>query len=111
MASSEDDIGALAGQWELVFEDDLDISETRVDQVGTKGRDAAAPRALLTGARSAASLDDHLLREVVREIGFKRRQPLSGGAEQMHGRVPRQHEVTRAGGGMSKKETRRAAMT
>jgi hypothetical protein len=44
-------------------------------------------------------------------VELKRGEALDGGAQQMHGQVPKQHEVTRAGGGMSAEEARRAAMT
>ena len=58
-----------------------------------------------------AGLDRHLLGKVISETELKSGEALDRGAQQMHEQVPRQHEVTRAGGGMSAQEARRAAMT
>lgn len=107
----KDDVGALARQRQPVFEEHLDAAQAGVDEVGPKLRDAARPRPLLTRRRPGTRLDRHLLGQPLGKVGLQGRQALRGRAKQIHGRNPRQHEVGRAGGGVSVVEARRAAMT
>lgn len=58
-----------------------------------------------------ARLDRHLLGQPLGNVVLQGGQALRGRAKQIHGRNPRQHEVARAGGGVSVVEARRAAMT
>ncbi len=111
MAPGEHDVRAFAGEGQLVLDEHLDVVQAGVEQVCPQGREAAAPGALLGGGRRAPGLDDHLLGQVVRQARLIRGQPSGGGAEQVHGQDPKQHESTRAGGGVSVVEARRAAMT
>lgn len=110
MAPGEHHVGSFAGEGELVLKEHLDVTEASIEQVGSQRGDAPHPGPALRCSRYSASTQGELLGQVVRQVCLIGGQPLGGGAEQVHGQVPRQHESTRAGGGVSEMEARRAAL-
>ncbi|MGO0575492.1 hypothetical protein [Ornithinimicrobium panacihumi] len=84
MLPGEDDVGALAGERQLVLHEHLDVAEPGVDEVGAQPGEAALPRATLGGGGRPAGGDGHLLRDVLGELRLGDGQSLHGRSEQEH---------------------------
>ncbi|GGB91172.1 hypothetical protein GCM10011314_33770 [Knoellia flava] len=84
MLAGEDDISTLARERQTVLEKHLDVAQPSVYEVGTQRRDRALPRVTLTGGWAVSNLDSHLLRQSISKMSLECRQPVDGGAKQVH---------------------------
>src|SRR5665811_1208631 len=88
MLSRENDVGALAGQRELVLKEHLNVGQTGGHQIRPQRRNTAFPRAVLTRGRSASGPDCHLLSNEVGEVILDSRKAADRLAIQRHRTEP-----------------------
>jgi hypothetical protein len=61
MLSNEDHVGALAGQWQLVLKEHLNVGQAGGYEISMQRRDAAFPRPVLTRRWFTSGPNRHLL--------------------------------------------------
>ncbi len=89
-------------QRKVILDQHLDIPEAGINKVPRQDRKAALPGSLLGGRSTTASSVEHLLQQLLRQrLRRHSANTCSGRPDERHVESPRQHEHSRAGGGIS----------
>ena len=106
--AGEHGIDPLARERESMLDEHFDVLQTRIAHVVGEDGQARGPRAHLTGRWSIAHGEHEPLFELSRKslLDCRLAKTLGRKPEKRHGDSPTQHEMTRAGGGVSGRSSR-----